>query len=151
MNWTHLHLALNHLPVLGVPFVVVLLAWGWVFRKREVVRVAVLWMVLVSGVAIAVKFTGDFAVDVDPKRMSEVRAYVDRHEESADQATTAVFVLGIVAAVALYLGRGERVQPSWMLGLLVALGIGTSGMYARSANLGGQINHPELRPSGPVK
>jgi hypothetical protein len=148
MNWTHLHLALNHLPVLGVPFVVLLLAWGWVFRQREVVRVAVLWMALLSVVAIAVKFTGDFAVDVDPKRLSEVRAYVDRHEESADQATTAVFLLGLAAAVALYLGRGERVLPAWMLAVLVALGIGTSGLYARSANLGGQINHPELRSSG---
>jgi TRAP-type C4-dicarboxylate transport system permease large subunit len=151
MNWTHLHLALNHLPVLGVPFVVVLLVWGWVFRKREVVRVAVLWMVLVSVMAIAVKFTGDFAVDVDPKRFSEVRAYVDRHEESADQATTAVFLLGLAAAVALYLGRGERVLPTWAMAVLVALGIGTSGMYARSANLGGQINHPELRSPGPAK
>lgn len=148
MNWTHLHLALNHLPVLGVPFVVLLLAWGWVFRQREVVRVAVLWMALLSVVAIAVKFTGDFAVDVDPKRLSEARVYVDRHEESADQATTAVFLLGLAAAVALYLGRGERVLPAWMLAVLVALGTGTSGLYARSANLGGQINHPELRSSG---
>ena len=147
MNWTHLHLALNHIPVLGVPFVVLLLAWGWVFRKREVVRVAVLWMALLSVVAIAVKFTGDFAVEGDPKRWSEAQKYVGLHEQSADQATTAVFLLGLAAAVALYLGRGERVLPVWMLALLVALGIGTSGLYARSANLGGQITHPELRSS----
>jgi len=149
MNWTHLHLALNHVPVLGVPFVVLLLAWGWVFRKREVVRVAVLWIALVSVVAIAVKFTGDFAVDVDPTRLAEARAYLDRHEESADQATTAVFLLGLMASVALYVGRGERVLPTWMLAVLVALGIGTSVLYARSANLGGQINHPELRSAVP--
>ena len=147
MNWTHLHLALNHIPVLGVPFVVFLLAWGWVFRKREVVRVAVLWMALLSVAAIAVKFTGDFAVEGDPKRWSEAQTFVGRHEESADQATTAVFLLGLAAVVAIYLGRGERVLPAWMLAVLVALGIGTGVLYARSANLGGQINHPELRSS----
>ena len=103
----------------------------------------------VSVVAIAVKFTGDFAVDVNPTRLAEARTYLDRHEESADQATTAVFLLGLAAAVALYLGRGERVLPTWTLAVLVALGIGTSVLYARSANLGGQINHPELRSAGP--
>lgn len=145
MNWTHLHLALNHIPVLGVPFAVVLLAWGWVFGKREVLRVAVIWMALLSVAAIAIKFTGDFAAEGDPKRWNEVKAYVDRHEESADQATTAVFLLGLAAGVAVYLGRGERPLPTWMLALLMVVGIGASVMYARSANLGGRINHPELR------
>ena len=93
----------------------------------------------------AIKFTGDFAAEGDPKRWNEVKAYVDRHEESADQATTAVFLLGLAAGVAVYLGRGERPLPTWMLALLMVVGIGASVMYARSANLGGRINHPELR------
>ena len=35
MDWTHLHLALNHVPVLGTPFLLGLLLWSWAFLVDE--------------------------------------------------------------------------------------------------------------------
>ena len=59
-----------------------------------------------------------------------------------------MFLLGIASAVALVLGRKGRPTPSWILGTVLVLGLATTLMMGRAANLGGRINHPEVRPAG---
>ena len=105
MDWTHLHLALNHVPVVGTPFLLLLLAWGWWRGSAEVTRLALWWFVGLAVLSIALKFTGDFAGEQAGPKLDPVRAFVERHEQSADQATTAVFLLGLSAALATFLGR----------------------------------------------
>ncbi|MFT5493677.1 MAG: putative membrane protein, partial [Limisphaerales bacterium] len=67
------------------------------------------------------------------------------HEQSADQATTGVFLLGIAAGVGLFLGRKGRAMPKWVYPVALALALVTFGLMARAANLGGQIRHTEIR------
>ena len=38
MSATHLHLLINHLPVMGGPIAIVLLAWALVARSRDLTR-----------------------------------------------------------------------------------------------------------------
>jgi hypothetical protein len=75
------------------------------------------------------------------------KALIDRHEESADQATAGVFFMGIAAAVALVLSRKGRPTPAWSLALLSVLAFATFALMARTANFGGHIRHPEIRPA----
>ena len=63
MSWTHLHLALNHIPVLGAPFLLLLLAWGCLRKSRELIRTSLWWFIGFAAVSIALKFTGDFAAE----------------------------------------------------------------------------------------
>jgi uncharacterized membrane protein len=146
MNWTHLHLALNHVPVLGTPFLLLLLAWGWVRKSREITHLAVLWLVPFAALAIALKFTGDFAAEHPASGLTEPRPYLSQHEQAADRATLGVFALGLLAGVALWQGRRGRVIEAWLLGALLAVGLVTTGLYVRAAQAGGWISHPELRP-----
>ena len=146
MSWTHLHLALNHVPVIGTPFLLLLLAWGWARGSDEIKRLALGWLVPFAVLSIALKFTGDFAAEESAGRLDPLREYVERHEQAADQATTGVFLLGLAAALALWLGRRGRPIPAWSLTLVAVLGLATALLLARTANLGGQIAHPHLRP-----
>ncbi len=148
MSWTHLHLALNHIPVVGAPFLLLLLVWGCAHKSRDVTRTALWWFTGFAVLAIALKFTGDFAWGEAADRLRPVSEFVTAHEQSADQATTAVFLLGIASAVALVLCRKGRPMPSWILGTVLALGLATTLLMGRAANLGGRINHPEVRPAG---
>lgn len=69
----------------------------------------------------------------------------EAHEQSADQATTGVFLLGIVAGIGLFLGRKGRSTPKWVYPATLILALVTFGLMARAANLGGQIRHTEIR------
>jgi uncharacterized membrane protein len=148
MDWTHLHLALNHVPVLGTPFLLGFLVWSWLRRQAVTLRFCLWLFVALAAASIGIKFTGDFAAEKLGSMPGFDKALTDRHEESADQAATGVFVMGISAAVALLLSRKGRATPAWSIGLLAVLALVTFLLMARTANFGGHIRHPEIR-SGP--
>ena len=147
MTWTHWHLALNHVPVMGVPFLLVLLGWGMWRRRPEILRLAMGWLVILCAVSIGIKFTGDEAAEEAAVRLAESKTHVDRHEQTADQATTGLFLLGVAAIAALLAGRRKNQPPAWSCVAVLLIGIVTGLLLARTANSGGQIGHPELRKS----
>lgn len=102
MNWTHLHLALNHLPVLGVPFIGLVLIIA-IIRRDVVWQKLSFWgYVALFWVTLAAKTTGDFAHEQVAKWPDFEQGVMKVHEESADQAVTSVFLLGLVSGVALF-------------------------------------------------
>jgi hypothetical protein len=56
MTWAHLHLALNHVPVVGLPLLL-LLAWGLARRSPEVTRASFALLVLLALITIVVQLT----------------------------------------------------------------------------------------------
>jgi uncharacterized membrane protein len=151
MNWVHLHLALNHVPVLGALFGALLLAMGLVRRSDELQRVSLWALALLAAVSIPIKFTGDFASEAlaakggAPATITLEPKLLNTHEQAADQATTGVFLLGLVAAAGLFAARGGRALPKWAVITSLGLALVTFLLMARTANLGGQLRHPEIR------
>ncbi len=145
MDWIQLHLALNHLPVVGLPLLVLLLVIGWWRKSSDVMRLSLWSLTLLAAAAIAIKFTGDFAAEQAAPQLAPVKDLVARHEQTGDQVTTAVFLLGLASALTLFLSRRGRPLRRWTLALVVTLGLLTALLYARTAHSGGQISHPELR------
>ena len=145
MTWTQLHLALNHIPVIGAPFLLCLLGWGLWRRNAEILRLALGWLILFAILSVAIKFTGDFAAEDAGSRLAPLKPHVDRHEQAADQATTGLFLLGVASTVGLVAGRRKPLPPAWACVLVLGIGILTSVLLARTAHLGGEIGHPELR------
>jgi len=147
MNWVHLHLALNHVPVLGVFFGGALLAVGLARRSDELQRVSLWALALLAAASIAIKFTGDFAAEAlatEPRAVQLDKNLLNAHEQSADQATTGVFLLGLAAAAGLVAARGGRPVPRWAVLVALLLALATFLLMARTANVGGQLRHPEI-------
>jgi hypothetical protein len=145
MDWIHLHLALNHVPVVGTAFVAFLPTWSWARRNREVLQLSLWLCVLLSAASVGIKFTGDFALQAIGKPTPDYDyETIQRHEQSADQATTGAFVLGVVAAIARFISRGGKPTPKWVLALVVVMALATFTLMARTANFGGRIRHSEL-------
>jgi len=106
----------------------------------------ILWaLVGIASVAIAMKFTGDFAAEQSAPRLAPAQIFVTRHEEAGDQATAGVFFLGLSAALALVLSRQGRPVRPWTLALVLVLGLVAELLYARAAHRGGEIGHLALR------
>jgi hypothetical protein len=54
-----------------------------------------------------------------------------------------------MAAVALFLSRGERVLSRLAFVTAAALAVAAAGSMAWTARLGGEIHHPEIRETLP--
>jgi uncharacterized membrane protein len=144
MNIVHIHLLLNHVPVIGALFAVLLLAFALAWGSKELVKPAFVICTLLGVVAVVVFLTGEPAEKIVEKLPGFSDSISERHEEIALIATTMMAAFGALTLLALLVYR-RRPLPRRIAvtGLIVAIGV--SGIMAYTANLGGQIRHTEIR------
>jgi uncharacterized membrane protein len=145
MNWAHVHLMINHFPVIGVLGAVLLLLYALVRKSDEVRMVSFGVFVLIALITIAVFFTGQGAVDVVKNLQGVTEAFVGRHEEMAAIALVLTEVLGVLALAGLYLLRRSGSIPKWLVLAVIVASLVTAAVVGLTANLGGQIRHTEIR------
>ena len=148
MSGAHLHLLLTHVPVVGIVFGLLVLAYAWFSGKNEIARVSLGIFVLSGLAAVAVYLTGEPAEEVVEGLPGVSHALIEQHEEAAVAALIAALVLGAVSLMGLWLSR--RSLPRWLSGATLVLALVVSGIMAWTANLGGQINHPEIRSDAAI-
>ena len=145
MNAAHLHLLLNHLPVLGAPFVALLLGWGLLRRQRELVRTGLGAAVLVAALSYPVFLTGEPAEQLveDASWFDEHR--VHEHEDRAEAGLIAVLITGTVAGLGVWQSRGGREVNRLFSGAALTGLVISAGLFGWTALAGGQIRHDEVR------
>lgn len=144
MSAAHLHLLLNHAPLFGLVFALLGLAWAFGCRNESVGRAALGLLVLSGMLVLPVYLSGENAEDLVEGTVGVSASAIEAHEEAALGAAIATGVVGIVALVAL-LGFRKRTLPRWVSAFALVLALVASGWIGYVANLGGQINHPEIR------
>jgi hypothetical protein len=144
MNGAFLHLAVNHVPVVGLPLVFLLLVAAAARRSRDLAGAGFVGLILMAVAAYAALKTGGPAhhlLDSVPGVSHEV---IHAHGRAARWAWYGAFALGLLGlAGALSLRRSAR----FPLGYVVAAALGAgfvSVLMARVAHLGGLIRHPEI-------
>jgi hypothetical protein len=149
MDTGHLHLMLNHLPVLGVPALLGLLLWGLVRDMAPVARGAIWLTLALSVVTAGVYLTGEAAEELVEGMPTFQESLVERHESVALWTTVMVIGTGVLAAAALYRSARGSTQGSRALVRLVVVGLALSTIaLGVTAWTGGPIGHPELRQGG---
>jgi hypothetical protein len=146
MTWAHLHLALNHVPVIGLPMALLLLAWALYRRSSELMRTSLGLLVLLGIVTIIVQLTGEPAEDLVEGLPGVLDSVIERHEEAALIGTIGMTALGLLALFGLWQFRGGRGLARWYPSTLLVAGVLLAGYFGWVANLGGQIRHSEIRP-----
>ena len=145
MSAAHWHLMLNHIPLLGLFFGAVLLAYG-LWRGSEDVQKASLGLLAVAGLsALAVYLTGEPAEEVVEGLAGVSHDAIEAHEEGALYALIAGLATGVAALGTLLYGWGRRALARWTVVLTLVLAVVSTGLLGYTANLGGKISHPELR------
>ena len=145
MNGAHLHLVLNHLPVVGIGFGLALLIFALVKKSPELQKVSLGVLVITALLTLPAYFTGEPAEELVEDVAGISEAIVERHEDAAKVALIASGILGAVALGGLILFRRAGRLPTGFIILVLALALGAEGTMAWTANLGGQIRHPEIR------
>lgn len=146
MNWAHIHLVLNHAPVLGTVFGLALLAYALARRDEGLKRIGLGVFVIVALVALPVFFTGEPAEGVVEGKAGISEPLIEAHESAALLALIAVELLGAVALAGLLFTRGRaRPLSAPLASATVLVSLIAAAMMARTANLGGKIHHTEIR------
>ena len=145
MDSVHLHLILNHLPMAGILVAIGIFLVGWLRGNVEFQRLA-LGLLLCFGLAtIPVYLTGGAAEHAVKRLPDASKLLIEAHETAAGAAFLAVEVLAGFSLLGMVLfRRSAAIAKSFTAGLLV-LAFSTTGLFAWTGYLGGQIRHPEIR------
>lgn len=146
----HLHLMLNHLPVIGAPLLLILLGIGLLRRSSELITVSLALVVALALATVLVYITGEPAEELVEHAPWFQHALVERHEDHAAIALAASLASGVAAVAGLVFRRRAGAEPwlaraTWVILLIATLLFGWTGWS------GGQIRHDELRAMGAMR
>lgn len=145
MEPAHLHLMLNHVPVLGVVFGTAIGVIALLARSKAATRVALGMFVFAAIVAVPVYLTGEPAEEVVEKLAGVSETVIEQHESAAVFSLVLACITGGLALIALVLIRSASRLPVFFAAATLLLGILSTGSMLWTANLGGQVRHSEIR------
>ena len=152
----HVHVMLNHIPVIALGIGVFLMAYGLLRRQSQVLGLGFFLAVVCALLMLVVSETGEEAAHsfkkgalaklIDPASLELIEA----HEERAEKAEPVVYGAGIVSLLGL-LSLWKVKDFSGKLGILAVIaGTVGVGMQLWAADAGGKIRHPEFRSDAPA-
>ncbi len=145
MNWAHIHLLLNHIPVIGMLFAVLLLLVAMVKKSDPLKALSLQFFVLLTLLTIPTYLTGDPAAHVVRNLPGVTKEIIERHDDAATIALIGMIILGVLALAGLIINYRTKSLPAWVVTLAFILSLAEAGWLAWTANLGGQIRHTEIR------
>ena len=147
MNEAHLHLLLNHFPIIGTLFGGLFLAYGLFAKNKSILHAGLLLLFLMALLAIPTQLTGEGAEEI-VERLGVDHEVIHEHEEAAELAIWFMSGLGLLALVTLLISRRTSGRDTVLRGLYVAtlaFSVVVFVMMARVGSLGGEIRHTEVR------
>ena len=164
MNEAHSHLIINHFPIIGILFGILVLLIG-IIAKSSVTRRVGLFLFLIAGITAFPSFkTGEGAEhEVEeyaentmkktglytPAQIGEAHEaqehYIHEHEEKAESFM--LFVWGIVGLSLIALFLEWKKKSMAIVASIVVLVLGCLAAYFANevGSSGGLISHPEIR------
>jgi hypothetical protein len=150
LNGAHLHLLINHIPVLGAPFGVALLLASLWRMNVTLQRTGLVVLVLTGLAAWGADLTGDPAKGVLRQQMAAEypKSAVHEHEQAADYGLATSAILAVISLGVLWYSRRRPLKRGLVIGVIVA-GLFVTSVLTRVAYLGGEVRHVEIRPPAP--
>jgi hypothetical protein len=144
MNTAHLHLLLNHFPVIGTLIGSGLLLWG-ILRKQNTLKsagAAVLF--IMAAISIPVFLTGEPAEESVEKLPGISDAMIELHEDAAAVATWLLGITGLFSLAALVMDFKKKTAAGFIFLTSFFLSVISFAAMARTGYYGGQIRHTEI-------
>ena len=144
----HVHVLLNHLPVIGLAMAILALALALMHHSRKTEIVALILVLVSAASAWPVNFTGQRAYETVRGLVDDGGAdWLDAHMERAEKAAPAFYALAVLAAAALLAPHKWPRMTRPLAIATLALAVLCEGAGGWIALAGGQIRHPEFRNS----
>ncbi len=148
----HVHVLINHLPVVGLTMAILALALALAHHSRKTEIIALILVFVAAASAWPVVFTGQRAYETVRTITDDGGTdWLDTHMDRAEKAAPAFYALAVLAAAALVVPHKWPRTTRPLAIATLALAVLCEGAGSWIALAGGQIRHPEFRTDDPPK
>lgn len=148
MNDAHLHMVVNHFPIIGLIFSFGILIAGFVLKNKTLINTSYV-IFIVAGIFVAISMaTGEGAEELVEDMPNIGKQIIHEHEELAEKFAVLLYVLSGLSLVGLYLNFKNHSKAK-LLSILI-IGISAIGLFLaqKVGTSGGEIRHTEIRADG---
>lgn len=141
----HIHLLLNHVPTVGTVIGLGLLLLSLVRKNHDLIKVSLEVFVLIALATLPTYMSGAAASQAIGSQSDISIAWMNAHQNAALWAFIWMAITGAIAWFGLWQYRRTSRPPHRTVGTVLLLSVVTMAVMARTANIGGEIRHPEIR------
>ncbi|WP_413167633.1 hypothetical protein ACL6C3_13235 [Capilliphycus salinus ALCB114379] len=145
ISWTHIHLILNHFPIVGMIFGFLLLIYAWLKKSEDLHQASYWTFITIALISIAVFYSGNQAAATVQNLPNVTGALIHEHNQVAKQALIALEILGSMSLLGLLLFSGDKKRPSWFSITLLTVTLIGVVLVSWTGFQGGIIRHTEVR------
>lgn len=145
MNAVHAHLLLNHVPILGSLFGVLLLMIGMGMKNKTLEITGLSTMLLAALFTIPAFFSGEEAEHMIESMSGFSDFHLEEHEEHAELSLWMMIASGLLSLISLVAYRFAPNRLKIVRLIALVLGLVAFLTMIPLANHGGKIMHQELR------
>lgn len=145
MNEAHLHMVVNHFPIIGSIFGLGILLISLIFKNKAVQNVAYGLFILSAIFGAISMATGEGAEEIAEKLPSVTHQIIHEHEEMAEKLAILLYALGAMSILGAYLDFKKHPISKFVTYVVLIISIGTVFFATQTGTTGGEIRHTEIR------
>jgi uncharacterized membrane protein len=145
MTDAHLHLVVNHFPIIGTIFGFGILLAGLVLKNNTVKNVSYVLFIVAAIFAAFSMGTGEGAEEAVEEMPNIGKQIIHEHEEIAEKLALVLYVLGVVSLLGLYTNFKNHTKAkliSYLALVIAAIGV---FLAQQVGTTGGEVRHTEIR------
>lgn len=145
MNDAHLHMVLNHFPIIGSIFGLVILIAGMILKNNSVKNTAYI-LFIVSAIFAAFSIgTGEGAEEMVEDMPNIGKQIIREHEEIAEKFALVLYLLAAVSLAGLIMNIKNYSKAKFVSYAAVVVAIIAVVLSTQVGTSGGEIRHTEIR------
>ena len=145
MNDAHLHLVVNHFPIIGPILALGILLVGMILKNNSVKNTAYVLFIVSAIFAAFSMGTGEGAEEAVENMPTVGKQIIHEHEEMAEKLAIVLYVLGVISIAGIYLNFKNHSKAK--LVSYAALVVAIVGVFfaKETGTTGGEVRHTEIR------
>ncbi len=145
MNDAHLHLVVNHFPIIGTILGLGILVIGIILKNNTVKSTAYALFVVAAVFAAFSMGTGEGAEELVEDMPSVGKQIIHEHEEMAEKLAIVLYVLGVISLAGLFLNYKKNSKAQLVSYVVLIVAIVGVFFAQQTGTTGGEIRHTEIR------
>lgn len=145
MNDAHLHLVVNHFPIIGLFFGLGIVLTGLILKNKSVINTGYVLLVIAAIFGFFSMATGEGAEELVEDMPNIGHHIIHEHEEMAEKLAIALYTLGLLSIYGFYLNVKNHTRAQLVSIITLVIGIVGVFLAVKTGTSGGEVRHTEIR------